>query len=65
MLSVYIAASDTIRVMHELTGALLAYEFGQVWAEYVCHDMTPQLWQKSEGKRSIQGDSCNRDVTSR
>ena len=20
------------------------FEFGQVWAEYVCHDVTPQLW---------------------
>ena len=39
--------------------------FGQVWAEYLCHDITPQLWRKSEGKRSIQGDSCNKDVTSR
>ena len=43
------------------TIALLASEFGQVWAEYVCHDVTPQLWQRSEGKRSIQGDSCNKD----
>ena len=33
-----------IHVMHELTSALLTYKFGQVWAEYVCHDVTPQLW---------------------
>ena len=26
------------------TIALLTAEFGQVWAEYVCHDVTPQLW---------------------
>ena len=31
----------------------------------MCHDVTPQLWRKSEGKRSIQGDNCNKDVTSR
>ena len=37
---------------------------GQVWTEFVCHDVTPQLWRKSEGKRSIQGDNCNKDVTS-
>ena len=37
------------------TIALLMAEFGQVWAEYVCHDVTPQLWQKSDSKRSIQG----------
>ena len=36
------------------TIALLTAEFGQVWAEYVCDDLTPQLWRKSEGKRSIQ-----------
>ena len=47
------------------TIALLVSEFGQVWAEYVCHDVTPQLWRKLEGKQSIQGDNCNRDVTSR
>ena len=65
MLSVYIAVSDTVYMMHELTGALLTHEFGQVWAEYVCHEVTPQLWRKLGGKQSIQGDSCNRDVTSR
>ena len=37
------------------TIALLTAEFGQVWAEYMCHDVTPQLWGRSEGKRSIQG----------
>ena len=52
-------------MMHELTGVLLMAEFGQDWAEYVCHDVMPQLWRKSEGKRSIQGDSCDKDVTSR
>ena len=41
------------------------FEFGQVWSKYVCHDITPQLWRKLEGKRSIQGNSCNKDVTSR
>ena len=48
-----------------LTIALLTVEFGQVWAEYVCHDVTPQLRRSFEGKRSIQGDNCNKDVTSR
>ena len=47
------------------TIALRMTEFGQVWAEYVCHGITPQLWRKSERKLSIQGDSCNGDVTSR
>ena len=28
------------------TIALLTAEFGQVWAEYVCHDITPQLWRR-------------------
>ena len=37
------------------TIALLIAEFGQVWAEHVCHDVTPQLWQRLEGKRSIRG----------
>ena len=47
------------------TIALLTAEFGQVWAEHVCHDVTQQLWQRLKGKRSIQGDNCNKDVTSR
>ena len=47
------------------TIALLMAEFGQVWAEHVCHDVMPQLWRRLEGKRSIQGDNCNKDVTSR
>ena len=38
------------------TIALQMAEFGQVWAEYVCHDVTPQLWRRSED---------NKDVTSR
>ena len=37
------------------TTALLMAEFGQVWAEYVCHDVTPQLWGKSEGKGKHSG----------
>ena len=59
-LSVYIAASDTIRAMHELTDALLTYDLGK-FGHSVCHDVTPQLWKKSDGKRkhSAQGDSCN------
>ena len=48
---------DSLSTIHELTGVLLTYEFGQIWAEYVCHDVTPQLWQKSVGKRSIRGNS--------
>ena len=47
--------SDTSCMIDGFTIALLTAEFGQVWAEYVCHDVTPQLWRKSEGKRSIQG----------
>ena len=47
------------------TIALLTAGFGQVWAEHVCHDITPQLWRRLEGKRSIQGDNCNKDVTPR
>ena len=45
--------SDTSCMIDVFTIALLTTEFGQVWAEYVCHDVTPQLWQKSEGKLSI------------
>ena len=49
-----------------LTIALLALEFGQVWAEHVWSwTSTPQLWRRLEGKRSIQGDNCNKDVMSR
>ena len=51
--------SDTSHMIDRFTIALLKAEFGQVWAEYVCDDITPQLWRRSEGKRSIQGDSCN------
>ena len=29
------------------------FEFGQVWAKYVFHDVMPQLWQKSEALRGI------------
>ena len=57
------AISDTPCMIDVFTIALLMAEFGQVWAEYVCHDVTPQLWQISAGKRSIQGDNCNKDVT--
>ena len=47
--------SDTSRMMGVLTIALLALEFGQVWGEHVCHDVTPQLWRKSDGKRKHSG----------
>ena len=58
--------SDTSYMIDGFTIALLTAEFGQVWAEHVCHEVTPQLWQRSDyGKQSIQGDSCNKDVTSR
>ena len=57
--------SDTSCMIGVFTIALLSAEFGQVWAEHVCHDVTPQLWRRLEGKRSIQGDSCSKDVTSR
>ena len=52
--------SDTSHMIDSFTIALLTTEFGQVWAEYVCHDVTPQLWRKLEGKLSIQGDNCNK-----
>ena len=54
--------SDTSYMIDGFTIALLTAEFGQVWAEYVCHDVTPQLWRSLEGKQSIQGDNCNKDV---
>ena len=57
--------SDTSYMIDGFTIALLMAEFGQVWAEHVCHDVTPQLWRRLEGKRRIQGDNCNKDVTSR
>ena len=41
--------SDTSYMIDGFTIALLTAEFGQVWAEYVCHDVTPQLWRKSDG----------------
>ena len=47
--------SDTSRMTRVFTIALLTAEFGQVWAEHVCHDVTPQLWRRLEGKRRIQG----------
>ena len=31
--------SDTLCMIGVLTIALLTAEFGQVWAEYVCHDV--------------------------
>ena len=37
--------SDTSRMIGVFTIALLASEFGQV-----CHDVTPQLWRRLEGK---------------
>ena len=56
--------SDTSCMMGVLTIALLTAEFGQVWAEYECHDVTPQLWRRLQGKRSIQGNNCDEDVKS-
>ena len=35
--------SDTSRMIGVFTIALLTAEFGQVWAEHVCRDVTPQL----------------------
>ena len=47
--------SDTSPMIGVFTTALLTAEFGQAWAEQVCHDVTPQLWRKSEGKRKHSG----------
>ena len=47
--------SDTSCVIDGFTIALLTAECGQVWAEYVCDDVTPQLWRKSDGKRKRSG----------
>ena len=41
--------SDTSCMIGVFTIALLMAEFGQFWAEYVCHDVMPQLWRRSEG----------------
>ena len=57
--------SDTSHMIDGFTIALLTAEFGQVWAEHVCYDVTPQLWRRLESKQSIQGDYCNKDVASR
>ena len=35
--------SDTLYMIDGFTIALLTAEFGQVWAEHVCRDVTPQL----------------------
>ena len=35
--------SDTSYMIDGFTIALLTAEFEQVWAEHVCHDVTPQL----------------------
>ena len=35
------------------TVALLTLEFRQVWAEYVCHDVMPQLWQRHQESHGI------------
>ena len=35
--------SDSLYMIDGFTNALLTAEFGQVWAEHVCHDVTPQL----------------------
>ena len=37
------------------TIALLTAEFGQVWAEYVCHDVTPQLWRNQKVNEAFRG----------
>ena len=42
--------SETVCMIIVFTIALLTTGFGQVWAEYVCDDVTPQVWRKSEGK---------------
>ena len=42
--------SDTSYMIDGFTIALLTAEFGQVWAEHVCLDVTPQLWRRLEGK---------------
>ena len=34
--------------------ALLTSEFGQVWAEYVCHDVTLQLWHDVTPKQRLK-----------
>ena len=47
--------SDTSYMIDGFTIALLTAEFGQVWVEHLCHDVTPQLWRKSEGKLRIWG----------
>ena len=30
-------------------------EFGQVWLQYVCHDITPQLWQRWKVNEAFRG----------
>ena len=35
--------SDSLYTIDGFTNALLMAEFGQVWAEHVCRDVTPQL----------------------
>ena len=37
------------------TIALLTAEFGQVWAEHVCHDVTPQLWEDWKVNEAFRG----------
>ena len=37
------------------TTALLRAEFGQVWAEYMCHDVKPQLWRNQKVKEAFRG----------
>ena len=44
------AISDTPCMIDVFTIALLMAEFGQVWAEYVCHDIMPQLWLRLKSK---------------
>ena len=43
------------------TIALLTAEFGQVWTEYVCHDVTPQL--RLSAKRTEMDGGTNVMIT--
>ena len=37
------------------TIALLTAEFGQVWAEYVCHDVTPRCGENRKVNEAFRG----------
>ena len=45
--------SDISCMIDVFTVALMTLEFGQVWAEYVCHDVTPQLWGRHQESHEI------------